>query len=888
MNDALNRIGRQAVILVARLFLICLFSLAAAVIQAAAAPAEVEIKAEVGWEGQGVPGQMLPAVVNLHNPGAEDLEGVVEVVTYYKHTFPPPANSPPGTPPLRPPLYTPAAAYGEQMVLPAGSSKELTLWFPLRAPEKITFRFRDGEQVLASVEEKLPEPATSNLSLGAIGVLGQVPPALERVRLTSSDGVPRAPLILPLKTELLPQAAEHLEAFSTIVVTGFDGSTLTPSQRQALADWVKQGGQLILGGGAGIQQSLAILAPEMQEISVSGTYTCEDWQEAARWLELGSVAGQAATVAELQSSRATPLGDALSLGLEAKPGAGLLRVLAFDPLLEPWRSGNLGPALWLKLLQPPAEAEIQMKYGMARPGIPFNRAADLLSYTRYLPAATFPPARVAALYLLVFTFLAGPVIYLWLRRRQRPEYAWLAVPLLGMLFAAGVYVYMLGSGGNVLINAVRVVTQTGQERGNMLTAVGYYAPTAANFQARLADPEVPVQVSDIGGSWDLGEEDGPPPYTIVYGNDLTVDFNYLSQWGMRSLGFRLETGDNYQGLTAEVTVQDRALGGTLLGKIYNGTEFTLDHVALIAGTDFQVIPSLAPGEEVPVCLEITPPATSFDPRGYSSMSGIMDWQLFVPPAPANTSGGSGAAAPAAVSSAALSSKAVALPAWSEPLRPSRNLTVDERRRANLLNRFLNNDFWGLNNSVPLTLVAFSEAPMADLELEVTKGRKYYLTMWHLRPVLNIPAGTFTLPAGLIQPQLVDGDMRSSSGHGNAISIDDGYLIYAFRPLLPPEAKLQEITVNLPFFPAQQLAGGLARGVGPPAQQAAPVAAGALEIYNPTAGRWEELSGANSFRLPGSYAAPDGEVRLRINDSQATGGKPFYFLPPAVAYQGVRE
>jgi hypothetical protein len=107
-------------------------------------------------------------------------------------------------------------------------------------------------------------------------------------------------------------------------------------------------------------------------------------------------------------------------------------------------------------------------------------------------------------------------------------------------------------------------------------------------------------------------------------------------------------------------------------------------------------------------------------------------------------------------------------------------------------------------------------------------------------------------------------------------------------LLPLKAKLQEITVSLPFFPARQLAGAPARGVGPPEQQAAPVAAGALEIYNPAARRWEELAGANSFRLPGSYAVPDGEVRLRINDSQATGGQPFYFLPPTVAYQGVRE
>jgi len=872
------RTGRQAVFLAAGLFLLC-FCLWPGAAGAAPGAGEGDIKARVGWEGQGVPGHMLPAVVDLHNPGSNDLEGVVEVVTYYKQTFPPPPGS---APPARPPLYAPAGAYGEHLVLPAGGSKRVILWFPLRTPDKMTFRFRAGEEILGSVEEQLDVLPAAGPVTGAIGVLGQVPPALERVRFTTPDGVPRVPVILPLKAELFPAAVEYLDAFSTLVVAGFDGGTLAEEQRQALSDWVRQGGQLILAGGAGIYQSLAVLPPEDRVISVAGSRTRADWQAAAGWL--GTTGGweQAATVAELKGEGALPLGDAAGLGLEARIGAGTLLVLTFDPLLEPWRGGDLGVALWQKLLEAPATSEINLKYGGGRPAVSFNRVNDLMHHTRYLPEVTFPPSRVVGLYLLAFIILAGPVTYFWLRRRQRLEYAWLAVPLLGLVFAGGIYGYMLYSGGNVITNAVRVVSQEGRERGSTLTAVGFFAPTAANFQARLADPGVPVRVTEVGGAWEQEGEGAGPPFTIVYGNDLTVDYNYLFQWGMRTLGFRQEVSEAYQGLTADLQVEGQAL----VGSIYNGTGFHLDHVALLAGSDLLVIPALAPGERVPVRLEITPPPAMLDPQGYSWNRSIMDWQLFVTPAPAPRTAAGGITAIA--STAAVAPGNVPLPLPPEPPRPSRRLTVDEQRRANLFNSFQYDNYHGVKNMVPLTLVAFSEAAMEDLKLAATRGRKYYLTMFYIRPALEIPAGAFTLPPGLVQPQLEATQLRSTSGYGNAMSIDEGYLIYAFRPLLPEGARIEEIIIDFSFFPAQVSPGAPARAVGPPVQQAAPVVAGALEVYNPARRRWEILAGANSFRLPGSYATPDGEVRLRVNDRQATGGQAFYFLPPMVAYQGVRE
>ncbi|RKO66126.1 hypothetical protein [Desulfofundulus salinus] len=172
-----------------------------------AAPGPVKISVVPGWQGQVVPGSTGPAVVTLKNTSRQDISGVVEVINYYRHVPPPPPGSPPGAKPSGPPVFIPASAFGEKVSLPAGAEKRVVLWFPWHGPgDKMIFRFLEDQKVLGSVEVKVPGTAgvIHGPMAGAVGVLGQVPPALEKVRLTTPDGVPRAPRIISLSADLFP------------------------------------------------------------------------------------------------------------------------------------------------------------------------------------------------------------------------------------------------------------------------------------------------------------------------------------------------------------------------------------------------------------------------------------------------------------------------------------------------------------------------------------------------------------------------------------------------------------------------------------------------------------------------------------------------------------
>ncbi|MDN5348241.1 MAG: hypothetical protein PWP65_1805 [Clostridia bacterium] len=854
---------------------------------------QVELQVEVGWEGKGVTWRTTPAVIKLKNNGTSDLSGVVEVVNYNKF-IPPPPGMPSGQASSLPPLFYPAAAFGERLSLPAGSEKQVILWFPLQSPERMLFRFRSGDKVLGSTLASLNLPAPVGPQPQAIGVLGAVPPALEKVKFIMPDGVPRAPVILPLSPRLLPETGDELDACSTILVSGFDGNTLTARQKEALAGWLRQGGHLIIGGGAGARQSLAVLPENTSPITVTGSHTQTDWQAAAQWLEVTPEGSQETLAVTLKGEKAVPVGPSKApLGLEARIGNGLLTVLTFDPAADPWRSGALGQALWKKLL---ASEDFDPYSAKFIDPPPYSRLDNILHQTTNLPAGAFPGWQTITVFLLVFTALAGPVTFFVLRRLRRPEYTWLAVPVLGVIFAGAAYGYMLKSGGNVIINSVQVAEIGPGGRVEGFTAVGFFAPTSPVFEAALPDPRGTVRVLSYGRPPDFRQniENKEPPYSLIHGSDLQVRFAPDSQWNMRSLSFCQEFPPAIAGLKADLKVE----GTTLTGKIKNETGLKLDHVTLMLGDSYQVIPELAPGQEAPVKLDIPAPAATSYPQGTPHPPYPPSWRIFLQSGSslAGPTRGQGKAGVMTTKRTVSSQAAAAQTSFTagQPLPPNypppRKLTPDEQRRANLLENWLNFNrrFFGPYEaqSQPLTLVAWSSDPLDRTPTQGLKGRKHYLSMIVQKPALSLPPGSFQLPPGLVFPEIVENRVRSMRGYNNLIGVLEGYLIYAFRPELPAGSKIEKITVTFPYFPAQSPPAGRPGAMGQPSPTAAAVGEGVLEIYNAAARRWESLSGSTSFKLKGEYADDRGEVRLRVNGARPESGRAYYFLPPAVAYEGV--
>lgn len=826
--------------------LLCVF-FAASGLAWAAPDSPVAIKAEIGWPGGVVPGKYGPVVVHLKNSGGNDLSGVVEAINYNSIQPPPPPGSPPGS--TQPARYVPAAAFAERVALPAGAEKSITLWIPMKGPgERVDFVFRTGDGELARVEEKVPGSAVDGPVPGGVGVLGQVPPALERVRVDMPDGVPRAPVVLQLSEDLFPVRGDELDAFRNILVTGAGAAALNGEQRKALAEWVKTGGQLVVSGGLEINEALAALPKGTLSINAGEMAQRSDWQPAARWLNKTGPGPVAAAVAHISGS-GQPWGPAESpLGMKWALGEGSVTVLCFNPDKAPWQAGALGEGLWQNFLAPPDKGRWDQD-----PYYRGNRLVNMSHLTGNLPQDAFPGWRSVGFFLLAFLILAGPFTYWLLRRIRRPEYTWVAVPCLALLFAGMVYLYMLQSGGNVLVNVVQVVDGRNSGQPTLYTSVGYFAPTRPDLDAVLANPDRPVLAQPMGGRPpDMMKEDDQPPYSVIRGPDLTVRFSEASQWDMRVVSFRDDEVNTAKGLSAYVEINGNKIAGT----VQNDTGLDLDHVVIFHGTEYRVLGDLAEGKSAGAELPVSVP--QYNPQGEPYR--VPSWLVFMypdgPPPP------------------------------SQPGNPApqRRLSVGDQRRANLMNSWMENIIYRGPEGIswPLTVLAWSDSAAGDPGLKGIYRPPYYLTMFVLKPEIRLPAGPFTIPAGLIAPEIETANYRGMFSHSNLLGLDGGWALYSFKPNLPQGTRVDEITLRFDYFPTQVNVKG---GMGPPAPAPAAVPEGVLEIYDPGKGAWQPLSGAGTYTLPGRFASAGGEVRVRVTGGDSSQSTGFYFLPPTVAYGG---
>ncbi|HCJ79399.1 MAG TPA: hypothetical protein DHV84_05340 [Desulfotomaculum sp.] len=458
--------------------------------------------------------------------------------------------------------------------------------------------------------------------------------------------------------------------------------------------------------------------------------------------------------------------------------------------------------------------------------------------------------------------------------------------LLAIIFSSVTYVYMLQTGKNVITNIIQTADTTDDKSQNTtFTVVGFFTPTKPVFTAALVDPGRPVKVQSFSGvSPEFWKPVKEPNYTVIRGTDLTVTFREQSQWSMRSLAFYQDTEGVLNGLVATLDLESNRL----IGRVRNNTSLALEHVTLLLGNDYRCLGNLACGQEKQVSLPLPAPPT-YNPRQPSSRPGYFPvWQIFVYPDGKEE---------VLKAFRHLKGPAVSYPPPDYYGPPPRRLNVEEQRRANILENWLNNKYRHgsgaeLQSSWPLTLIAFSQEPLSEVKIKDLRAKPQYLSVILRKPKLVLPKGNFLIPAGLVIPEVIGPSMGGIFGHNNLFGLDRGSLTYVFRPGLPEGTKIKEITVNLPYFPGIPLPGKPGKfkdgPMGPPSPSPTPVEPGALEIYNPWRGLWQELTGTSLFRLGAEYALPGGEVRLRVNGFSQNSKKFFYFLPPTVAYQGVRE
>jgi hypothetical protein len=139
--------------------------------------------------------------------------------------------------------------------LPAGTRKRFTLYVqPNSFSRSVEVQLVADGQNLVSQEVKVSRLFNDRYT---IGIVAAEPESLSSLSLVRISGRREQPQVVIIPLDDLPDRAEGLALLQTLVLNDVDTSSLSPHQQAALTGWAKQGGRLILGGGAGAARTLA-------------------------------------------------------------------------------------------------------------------------------------------------------------------------------------------------------------------------------------------------------------------------------------------------------------------------------------------------------------------------------------------------------------------------------------------------------------------------------------------------------------------------------------------------------------------------------------------------------------------------------------------------------
>src|SRR5439155_4006589 len=258
----------------------------------------------LGYQDVVKAGEWMPVTIDAKNTGA-GVDGTLEMQEAL--------NGQPGVTGL--PLYH------ESVSLATGASKRIRAFVTVDATgATITARIVQNGRAIVS-----KDAASASTTSTLIGVLSDQPTSLDGFAAVHPASV--AARVVHLRAEDIAESAIPLRAFDILAIDDFATDSLTSGQKTAISDFVRSGGDLLLGTGAAWRKTLAGLPSALLPMSVSGTTSVTTALLGGGPVEVATGIQTTAPVWLAAGSR--------PLLLERRVGAGIVTLATFDWNQEP-------------------------------------------------------------------------------------------------------------------------------------------------------------------------------------------------------------------------------------------------------------------------------------------------------------------------------------------------------------------------------------------------------------------------------------------------------------------------------------------------------------------------------------------------------------------------
>ena len=473
----------------------------------------------------------------------------------------------------------------------------------LRSPNRVPFRnaARGGAVPPGEPDIQAPIPAPPALPQGRQTLRGR----------SSGPGFGR-PIFLAHPTVIaaddLPREFISYDQIDAVVIGDAPLNQLNEEQSRALRLWVASGGLLVVTGAADVAGLRTIGLDSILPVEAQATTTL------ASLPELNEAYGSFDSTDRLplMTARLNP-GARVLIGANDRPivaeknyGSGLVRFVAINPKLNPYRGWSASKDLWTDLLLPASENKPKhtnwITFG--RRGNSSSNRWGIQGFLFHLAEIKPPSPKYVLLFLLMYVLMLGPINYLVLRWKRKTDLAWLTIPAVVITFAVvSVTVAQIGRGAASIVADASLV-ELHQREGILRTESGLLVMPATKRTQEVTFDGHDTYVNDVyngnqnSSASAIGEiecERGPKNVTLRV--PMTTWTSGLFQ--VRSVN---------EGASPMVSIS----GGELSLAIRNLSDAQISKAVYLSSSGISDVFDLAPGGEQNVSVSAPSEPSSFN------------------------------------------------------------------------------------------------------------------------------------------------------------------------------------------------------------------------------------------------------------------------------------
>lgn len=379
-----------------------------------------------------------------------------------------------------------SSTFVERVDLPAGEAKTVQFAVLGNSYNKDNSRIRFYEGTVekgkyipfSTGRSYIQGSALENLM---VGVLAADPDTLNFM--TSSINR-QNPIVTPLQQEQVPEDATMLSTLDVIVMNNYASDTLSAKQIEAIRQWVKQGGSLVLAGGQGYAKTVKgfeDMAPVEYKGSADINALTAFSQATGEPLTLESPFPVSSAVLK-SGAKSVMSSDGVLLVASQSVGQGDVIYAAYDISMEPVYHWRGHADLWTRILHEPMMGVSALQGGQSK----WNMMTGLSYLLDYFPSLTAPPFSLLFWMLVLYAVLVAPLLYYVLKKLDRREWAWGLIPLITVIASVSIYLAGTSGRGDIRSHTLNIVELDGQGEAVKSTSSALFVPRGGNYQVELA------------------------------------------------------------------------------------------------------------------------------------------------------------------------------------------------------------------------------------------------------------------------------------------------------------------------------------------------------------------------------------------------------------------